>query len=121
MSYVQEHLITIWKDRETRTMSDTSTLALIVATVGIALTCLLFSLLRQREKRYCWQRTSNSVQWTGMCLLLLMLAACGDGSTSSPSVPPTITPLAVTATAQHGATPTVTSLSSTDWPTYHRD
>ncbi len=56
-------------------------------------------------------------------LFLVVLSACSNGSTSGGT--PTITPLALTATAtaQQGATPTAstTPASNSDWPTYHRD
>src|SRR5712691_366155 len=111
----------IGKDGENRTMTDTSTLVFIAASVGIALACLHCSLLHRQENRLLWQRPGNCVRWTGMSLLLMILSACGGSSTFSPSVPPTITPMALTTTAHHGATPTEASLSSTDWTTYHRD
>jgi len=91
-------------------MTDISTFALIVASVGIALTCLLFSLFRRQENRYFWQH----VTWTGMSLLLIVLSACGSAPTQTK---PPITPLALTATPQQTAMPT----KETDWTTYHRD
>ena len=105
-------MTTIWKDRKIRTMTDTSTLAFIAASVGIALTCLLFSLFRQQEEsRYFWQRTI----WAGMSLLLMILSACSNSATTQTKPP--ITPLALTGTAQQTAAPA----RSTDWTTYHRD
>src|SRR5947209_10416946 len=101
-------------------MIDTSTLAFITALVGIALTCLLFSLLRRRESRYFWQRPG--VTWAGMGLLLLILSACSGGATgSTPQTTPTITSLALTPPAQPTGTPNGASTRSTDWTTYHRD
>src|SRR5256714_9293383 len=101
-------------------MIDTSTLAFIAALVGIALTCLLFSVLCRRESRYFWQRPG--VTWAGMSLLLLILSACSGGATgSSPQTTPTITSLALTPPAQPTATSTGASTGSTDWTTYHRD
>jgi len=101
-------------------MIDTSTLAFIAALVGIALTFLVFSLLRRRESRYFWQRPG--VTWAGMSLLLLILSACSGGATTStPQTTPTITSLALTEPAQPTATPTGASTGSTDWTTYHRD
>src|SRR2546429_6476796 len=95
-------------------MTDTSTLTFIAASVGIALTCLLFSLFRRQENCYSWQRSGNCVTWTGISLLLIILSACGSATTQTK---PSITPLALTRTAQQTATPT----RSTDWTTYHRD
>ena len=101
-------------------MIDTSTLAFIAMLVGIALTCLVFSLLRRRESSYFWQRPG--VTWAGMSLLLLILSACSGGATTStPQTTPTITSLALTEPAQPTATPTGASTGSTDWTTYHRD
>ena len=101
-------------------MIDTSTLAFIAALVGIALTCLLFSVLCRRESRYFWQRPG--VTWAGMSLLLLILSACSGGATgSTPQTTPTITSLALTPPAQPTATPAGASTGSTDWTTYHRD
>ena len=92
-------------------MTDMSTLAFIAASVGIALTCLLFSLFRRQENRYFWQR----VTWTGMSLLLMVLSACNSSAPTQTKTP--ITPLALTATPLQTATPT----KETDWTTYHRD
>ncbi len=92
-------------------MTDTSTLAFIAASVGIALTCLLFSLFCRQENRYFWQRPA----WAGMSLLLMLLYACNSSTTTQTK--PAITPLALTGTAQLTATPA----RSTDWTTYHRD
>src|SRR5947209_7685171 len=101
-------------------MIDTSTLAFIAVLVGIALTCLVFSLLRRRESRYFWQRPG--LTWAGMSLLLLILSACSGGATgSTPQTTPTITSLALTPPAQPTATPNGASTRSTDWTTYHRD
>ncbi len=101
-------------------MIDTSTLAFIAALVGIALTCLVFSLLRRRESRYFWQRPG--LTWAGMSLLLLILSACSGGATgSTPQTTPTITTLTLTPPAQPTSTPTGASARSTDWTTYHRD
>src|SRR5437588_7174736 len=101
-------------------MIDTSTLAFIGALVGIALTCLVFSLLRRQESRFFWQRPG--VTWAGMGLLLLILSACSGGATgSTPQTTPTITSLALTPPAQPTGTPNGASTRSTDWTTYHRD
>src|SRR5437588_4178248 len=101
-------------------MIDTSTLAFIAALVGVALTCLVFSLLRRRESRFFWQRPG--VTLAGMGLLLLILSACSGGATgSTPQTTPTITSLALTPPAQTAATPTGASTRSSDWTTYHRD
>jgi len=111
VSHGQEHMTTIWKDRKNRTMTDTSTLAFIAAPVGIALTCLLFSLFRRQANRYFWQRPT----WVGMSLLLMVLSACNSSTTTQTKTP--ITPLALTRTAQQTATP----MKDSDWTTYHRD
>ena len=101
-------------------MIDTYTLAFIAVPVGIALTCLVFSLLRRRESRYFWQRPG--LTWAGMSLLLLILSACSGGATgSTPQTTPTITSLALTPPAQPTGTPNGASTRSTDWTTYHRD
>jgi len=103
-------------------MIDTSALAFIVASVGIVLTCLLFSLLGRQENRYFWQHPDNCLTWVGMSLLLMTFPACsGSLTTSTVQTTPTITPLALMATAQLKATPSVVSRRSTDWTTYHRD
>ncbi len=69
-------------------------------------------------------KTGKFAKWAGVCLLcMIVLSACSNVSTSAQ--PPTITPLALTATAtsQQGATPTATPTptNNTDWTTYHRD
>src|SRR2546421_10608501 len=100
-------------------MIDTSTLAFIAAVVGIALTSLVFSVLRRRESRYFWPRPG--VTWAGMGLLLLILSACSGGATgSSPQTTPTITFLALTPPAQPTGTPTGASTRRTRWSTYPR-
>ncbi|HEY4032832.1 MAG TPA: PQQ-binding-like beta-propeller repeat protein [Ktedonobacteraceae bacterium] len=92
-------------------MTDISTLAFIATSVGIGLTCLLFSLFHRQGNSYLWQRAT----WIGMSLLLTILSACSNSATTQTK--PSITPLALTRTAQQTATPT----KSTDWTTYHRD
>ncbi|HWS84797.1 MAG TPA: PQQ-binding-like beta-propeller repeat protein, partial [Ktedonobacteraceae bacterium] len=88
-----------------------STLTLITSSIGIALSCLLFTLFRRRENRYFWQR----VTWTRMSLLLMVLSACN--SSAPTQTKPPITPLALTGTPLQTATHT----KETDWTTYHRD
>lgn len=101
-------------------MIDTSTVAFIAVPAGIALTCLVFCLLRQQEGRSFWQRPG--VTWAGMGLLLVILSACSGGLTgSTPQVTPTITSLALTPPAQPTVQPTRVTTDSTDWTTYHRD
>src|SRR5579864_7312783 len=103
-------MTTIWKDRGNRTMTDTSTLAFIAASVGIVLICLLISLLGRQDNHYFWQRPGNCLTWVGMSLLLMILSACSGSLTASTTqTTPTITPLALTATAQLTATPTAVS------------
>ncbi len=103
-------------------MTDTSTLAFIAASVGIVLICPLISLLGRQDNRHFWQRPGNCLTWVGMSLLLMILSACsGSLTTSTTQTTPTITPLALMATAQLTATPTAVSTRSTDWTTYHRD
>ncbi len=92
-------------------MIDISTLTLIATSVGIALTCLLFSLFHRRGNHYFWQR----VTWTGMSLLLMVLSACN--SSAPTQTKPPITPLALIGTPQQTVTPT----KETNWTTYHRD
>lgn len=92
-------------------MTDISTLAFIATSVGIALTCLFFSLFRRQKNRYFWQRPT----WAGMSLLLMVLSACNSSATAQTKMP--ITSLALTRTAQQTATP----MKGTDWTTYHRD
>ncbi len=103
-------------------MTDTSTLAFIASSVGIVLFCLLIFLLGRQDNRHFWQRPGNCLTWVGMSLVLMILSAC-SGSLTTPTVQttPTITPLALTATAQLKAMPTAVSSMSTDWTTYHRD
>ncbi len=103
-------------------MIDTSALTFIAVSSGIALISCLSFLLRHRENRYFRQRTIHSGKWTATGLLLMIiLSACSDSTTSTP----TITPLALTATAtsQTATTPTATvpPTNNTDWTTYHRD
>lgn len=103
-------------------MTDVSTLAFITALVGIALTCILSSLLGREDNRYFWRHPGKYMTWAAMSFLLVVLSACGSNATSStPQATPTITPLALTATAQPTATPTAASTRSTDWTTYHRN
>lgn len=102
-------------------MNDTSALAFIAMLASISLICLL-SLLVRYNNRYFRQYTAHYGKWIATGLLLMMiLSACGDSTTSTPA----ITPLALTATAtsQTGATPTATipPTNNTDWTAYHRD
>src|SRR5690242_10926743 len=94
-------------------MTEISSLICLVALIGFALICLFASLLRQQKNRSFWLHSRHAM--AGMSLLLLMLSACGGGTTSQP---PTVTPLALTSTPQLSTTP---ALSATDWTTYHRD
>src|SRR2546423_13956680 len=101
-------------------MIDTSTLAFIAALVGIALTCLVFSLLRRRESRYFWQHPGMT--WAGMGLLLLILSACSGGATTgNPQTTPTITSPALTPPAQPTAKPTGGSTGGPPWAPLPRD
>jgi outer membrane protein assembly factor BamB len=103
-------------------MTDTSTLASIAASVGKVLTSLFFSLPGRQDDRYFWRHPGNYLPWVGMSLLLMIFSACSDSlTTSTEQSKPTMTPLALTATAQMTATPTAVSTGSTDWTTYHRD
>jgi outer membrane protein assembly factor BamB len=105
-------------------MTDPSTLAFIATPVGIALTCLLFSLLHRQENRSFWQRPGNSVIWAAMSLLLLTFSACsGSATPSAVQTTPTRASLALTVTPhlQPTAKSTAVSTSSTDWITYHHD
>ena len=94
-------------------MNEISALAFMIASIGIALTCLLFSLIRQRKCRYFWQHPT----WAAMSLLLMVLSACNSTSSTAMQTKLSITPLVLTGTAQQTTTPT----RSTDWTTYHRD
>src|SRR6266699_3102351 len=103
-------------------MIDTYTLTFIAAPVGIALACLLFSLLRRWENRSFWQRPGHCVTWVGMSLLLMILSACsGNAPTPTVQTTPTNTPPTLTATMEPTTTPTTAATDSTDWTTYHRD
>ena len=52
-------------------------------------------------------------------MLVIILTACSGLTSSNQNVPPTITPLALTATPQTTATSSTPTTSSTDWTTYH--
>src|SRR5579884_1082471 len=95
-------------------------LPFIIALVGIALTCILSSVFRKEDSRYLWGRPGKYVTWAGMSLLLVILSACGDSSSSNanPTQPPS-TSQSVPATFQPTATPTRADTNSTDWTTYH--
>ena len=98
-------------------MTGTSAFAILAALSGIALIGLTGPLLPRQK-----QHPGKLAKWLGVGLLsMVVLSACSNGSTSTP----TITPLALTATAtsQQGATPTATTApaNNTDWTTYHRD
>src|ERR1051326_8737816 len=94
----------------------TATFALTILTVLLSM-ALIVPLLSSRV-----QHPGKLAKWMGACLLfMIVLSACSNGSTSGGT--PTITPLALTATAtsQQGTTATTTPTNNTDWPTYHRD
>ena len=94
------------------------TLVFILALVSIPLTRFLFTLFRKANNKFSMRLTGKNVTWAGMSLLLMFLSAC-SGLTSSNGVPPTITPLALTATPQSTAISITPITSSTDWTTYH--
>ena len=97
-------------------MTAASPVAFIAALVGVALTYLLASKPRLEALHSLSRLPGHSVAWAGMSALLVILSACGGGTTT-----PSITPLALTATPQRHPSPTAASTSSTDWTTYHRD
>ena len=103
-------------------MIDIFGIAFIAASASVTLICCLPWLNKYREKRHFWQHPGRFAKWMGVSLLcMLILSACSNGTSSTPS----ITPLALTATttSQQSATPTSTTtpVSNTDWTTYHRD
>src|SRR5712691_7198197 len=95
------------------------TLVFIAALVSIALTCVLSSLFRKEDNRYSRKSTVQYMAWAGMSLLLVFLSACSGLTSSNEDVPPTITPLSLTATPQSTAISITPNTSSTDWTTYH--
>ena len=110
---------TDWKDRENRNMTVAFTLVFIAALVSIALTCVLSSLFRKEHNPYSRRSTVKYMAWAGMSLLLVFLTACSSLTSSNQDVPPTITPLSLTATPQSTAISITPNTSSTDWTTYH--
>jgi outer membrane protein assembly factor BamB len=102
-------------------MAATFALAFITVSLSIALISLHSFLVRHRENCYFRQRTARYGKWTATGLLLMIiLSACSDSSTS---IPP-ITPLALTVIAQStqsSVTSTAPPASNADWTTYHRD
>src|SRR6266849_2609080 len=95
------------------------TLVFIAALVSTALTCVLSSLFRKEDNRYSRRSTVQYMAWAGMSLLLVFLSACSGLTSSNEDVPPTITPLSLTATPQSTAISITPNTSSTDWTTYH--
>jgi outer membrane protein assembly factor BamB len=95
------------------------TLVFISALVSIALTYILSPLFRKEDNKYSRRRTGKYVTWAGMSLLLVFLSACSGLTSSNGDAPPTITPLALTATPQSTAISITPNTSSTDWTTYH--
>ena len=96
-----------------------SALTILAVLASIALIYLVTPRLQRQT-----QRPGKFAHWMPAGLLFMItLSACSNGTTSSS--PPTVTPLALTATAtsQRGATSTATAspASNTDWTTYHRD
>jgi len=91
----------------------------ISALVSIALTCVLSPLFLKENSTFSTRLTGKNVTWAGVSLLLVFLSACSGLTSSNESVPPTITPLALTATSQSTGTPNTPTTSSTDWTTYH--
>lgn len=97
-------------------MTSVSPRAFIAAPAFVVLTYLLSSRLRLAASRSLSRLPDRYVTWAGMSVLLVILSACGSGTTT-----PSITPLALTGTPQRHSSPTAASTSSTDWTTYHRD
>src|SRR6266849_3064113 len=95
------------------------TLVFIAALVSTALTCVLSSLFRKEDNRYSRRSTVKYMAWAGISLLLVFLSACSGLTSSNEDVPPTITPLSLTATPQSTAISITPNTSSTDWTTYH--
>src|SRR5213083_1219644 len=95
------------------------TLVFISALVSIPLLCNLSPLYRKEANHYSRRYTGKYVNWAYMSLLLVFLSACSGLTSSNGDVPPTITPLTLTATSQPTATPNTPTTSSTDWTTYH--
>jgi outer membrane protein assembly factor BamB len=106
------------KDKENSNMNVGLTLVFILGLVSIPLTRFLFPLCRKANNTFSMRLTGKNVTWAGMSLLLVFLTAC-SGLISSNEVPPTITPLALTATPQSTAISITPITSSTDWTTYH--
>ena len=95
------------------------TLVFFTALISIALTYVFSSLFFKEDNQYSMRCTAKYVAIAGMSLLLVFLTACTGLTSSNGDVPPTITPLALTATSQPTATPNTPTTSSTDWTTYH--
>ncbi len=87
--------------------------------VSIALTYFFFSLLHKKTNHYSRWPIGKYVIWVGLSLLLIFLTACSGLTSSNGDAPPTITPLALTASPQATAIPITPNPASADWTTYH--
>src|SRR6266581_6902989 len=95
------------------------TLVFFTALISIALTYVFSSLFFKEDNQYSMRCTAKYVAIAGMSLLLVFLSACSGLTSSNGDAPPTITPLALTATPQSTAISITPNTSSTDWTTYH--
>jgi len=96
-------------------------LTLIFISVCISFGLLYFFSLSYRKevKSFSRKYPSTSITWGGLVLLIIFLTSCSGLTSSNENVPPTITPLALTATPQTTATSSTPTTSSADWTTYH--
>ena len=79
-----------------------------------------FSLPHRKEAKYFSRKYPGTpVTWGSLGLLIVFLTACSGLTTSNQNVPPTITPLALTATPQSTSTSSTPTSNTTDWTTYH--
>ena len=87
----------------------------------VSFVLIFFSSLSHRKEAIFSSRKypGTSITWVGLSLLIIILTACSGLTSSNENVPPTITPLALTATPQTTATSSTPTTSSTDWTTYH--
>src|SRR5215471_2786607 len=98
-------------------MTTTLPWALGAALVSMALACILVFLLHREKTRHGRKRPALYTIWVGMSVLVVLLSACGDPSSTNGDAAPTKTPVVLTHTPQSTATAHAPTASSTDWTT----